>query len=139
MRLIVLSEGSGSRHPLDLVDDNGPIGGGTQGDLPQALRACLQFPVDFRFQQVDENRIRQLMVQPGGLSSTPRAEKKETFLGYAAKTTSKFHFVPHFGIIISIIIKMWGFRQLKAQSSLKKGTSRKARGKTYGDEDVWVE
>jgi hypothetical protein len=91
------------------------------GDLPQALRARLQLPVDFRLQQVDENRIGHLMAQPGGLPGTPGAEKEEAFFRHSEKATSKFHFAPHFGIAVSIIIKVRGFRQGKLNRQWKWG------------------
>jgi hypothetical protein len=101
------------RHPLDFVHDNGPVPGGSFGDLSQALRASLQLPVNFGFQQVYENGIRQLMAQPGGLPGAPKAEKKKTFLWQAEKSTSELHFAPHFGIIVSIISRPDGVSQLK--------------------------
>jgi hypothetical protein len=42
------------------------------------------------------------VTQPSGFPGAPAAEKKATFLERAAKTTLKFHFAPHFVIIVSI-------------------------------------
>jgi len=64
--------------PLDLVDDD-PVVEPGRNEVAKALRIRSQFVEQFRFQQIDIDRIRECRSYPCGLSCPSRAERKKLF------------------------------------------------------------
>jgi hypothetical protein len=71
-----------------------------QDQVAQPFRSRAHLAVGLRLQQVDEERVRDLVPEPGGLSSPPRAKEKKALGRDPQKTTLYFHFETRNGTVL---------------------------------------